>query len=53
MKLEVLSMDDQDDGSAIITVDMDREMLRALARIGLLKLLEEEAKRVIDSAGES
>lgn len=48
MKIEVLGMQDMDDGSSLMTVDMDREMLVAMAKIGLLRTLTDAADRVND-----
>lgn len=47
MKLEVLNIVAEDDGSALMTVDMDNELLVALAKIGLLKVLTDAAEKTI------
>lgn len=41
-------IEEQEDGSAIITVDVSYEMLKVFAEIGFLKVLEEAAKKVLD-----
>ena len=47
MKIEVLGMQDMDDGSSLMTVDMDREALVALAKVGLLKALTDATADVL------
>lgn len=47
MTLKVLDVKDQEDGSAIISVDMDETTLKQLASIGLLKLISDAANEVI------
>ena len=47
MKFDVVEVSDKQDGGAVMTFDMDRETLVAFAKIGLLKVLTDEAERVI------
>ena len=47
MKFDVVEVSDTPDGGAFLTLDMDRETLVAFAKIGLLKVLTDEAERVI------
>lgn len=42
MKLEVLKIADQPDGSAIAEFEMDRQTLEAFARIGILHSIKEQ-----------
>ena len=53
MKIEVINIVDQDDGGAIVTVDMDGAMVRAMVKIGLLKVLIDSANAVIEEHGET
>lgn len=43
MKFEVIDIKDSEDGSAILTVDMDEDTLKRFASIGLLKVLKDAA----------
>jgi hypothetical protein len=47
MKFDVVSFKDNDDGSGTMVVDFDNEALIAFAKIGILKVLTDEAERVI------
>jgi len=47
--LEVLEIKDNDDGSAIITLDMDHETLKTFAGIGIIKALKDSAEEVINA----
>jgi hypothetical protein len=47
MKFDVVSFEDNDDGSGTMVVDFDNEALIAFAKIGILKVLTDEAERVI------
>jgi hypothetical protein len=47
MKFDVISFKDNDDGSGTMVVDFDNEALIAFAKIGILKVLTDEAERVI------
>lgn len=47
MQMDVIAIDDNDDGSATLTIDIDYETLKAFAKIGILKVLTDEANRVI------
>lgn len=49
MILEVLDIKDNDDGSAILTVDMDYETLKTFAGIGIIKALKDSAEEVINA----
>lgn len=49
MILEVLEIKDNDDGSAIITLDMDHETLKTFAGIGIIKALKDSAEEVINT----
>jgi hypothetical protein len=47
MKFDVVSFKDNPDGSGTMVVDFDNESLIAFAKIGILKVLTDEAERVI------
>jgi hypothetical protein len=47
--LRVLDIIDQPDGSAIVNFEMGRSALRTFAEVGLLKILTDEAKRVVQN----
>ena len=47
MKMDVVAVNVLDDGGAMMTVDMDAEMLVAMAKIGLLKVLTDAAEQSI------
>lgn len=47
MNIEVINIVDLDDGGAVMTVDLDREALLALAKSGLIKILVEAAEQTI------
>lgn len=47
MKIEVLEIVEQEDGGVIMSVDMDDEMIIAMAKIGLLKVLTDAAEASI------
>lgn len=47
MKFDVVSFKDNDDGSGTMVVDFDNEALITFAKIGILKVLTDEAERVI------
>lgn len=49
-KIEVVSFTENEDGSALVVFDMDKEALETFAKIGLLKVLTDEAKRVLDES---
>lgn len=54
MKIDVVAINVLDDGGAMMTVDMDDEMLVAMAKIGLLKVLTDAAEQSIkDHAAET
>ena len=48
MKLEVVDIKDNDDGSCTITLDMENEAIQKFASIGVLKALTDAAKEIID-----
>jgi hypothetical protein len=49
MILEVLNIEDNDDGSATLTVDMDQETLKKFASIGIIKVLKDNAEDIINN----
>lgn len=49
-KIEVVSFAENEDGSANVVFDMDKEALETFAKIGLLKVLTDEANRVLDES---
>lgn len=51
MELQVISIADEEDGGATLTLDMDRETLLAFAKVGIVKVLTDEANRVIEEHG--
>ena len=46
--IEILETKEHEDGSATFTFEMDHETTITFAKIGLLKVLTDEAKRVLD-----
>lgn len=44
-KVDVTDIVDQDDGSAVMSLELGREALKALAQIGLLKVVKEAAEQ--------
>lgn len=52
LHIEVLSFDDQPDGSAIVNFEMGKEAQKIFTEIGLLKVLTDTAKRTIDETEE-
>lgn len=51
MKIDVVAINVLDDGGAMMTVDMDDEMLVAMAKIGLLKVLTDATEQAIMDHG--
>jgi len=47
MKIDIVSVTDNEDGSGTMVVDFDQEALLAFARVGFLKVITDEAERVI------
>jgi hypothetical protein len=50
--INVLSVKDQPDGSAIVNFEMSKEAQKVFTEIGLLKVLTDTAKRVVDELEE-
>jgi len=50
MMLKVIDIKDQEDGSAIITVDMDKELTHFLIEYGLVSVLREAAEDTLSEA---
>jgi len=50
--IHIHDVEDQPDGSAIIDMEMGREALVQFAKIGILKVLADEAKRIINDSEE-
>ena len=48
MKMDVVAVNVLDDGGAMMIVDMDSDMLVAMAKIGLLKVLTDAAEQAIE-----
>jgi hypothetical protein len=46
MKFDVISFKDNPDGSGTMVIDFDNESLIAFAKIGILKVLTDEAERI-------
>lgn len=51
MKIDIISIVDNPDGSMTMTVDFDNESLVAFAKLGLMKTLTEQAERIIKEHG--
>lgn len=51
--IEVVSVKDEEDGSASIVFDMSPETLRIFAKQGLLTVLRDEAQRILKEHGKS
>jgi hypothetical protein len=49
-KIEVVSFVENEDGSANVVFDMDKEAVETFTKIGILKVLTDEAKRVLDES---
>lgn len=47
MKLDIVEIIDNDDGSCTVTFDMDQETLKIFAGIGINKVLLDSADKVI------
>ena len=47
MNIEVINVVDLDDGGAVMTVELDRETLVTMAKIGLMKVLTDAAEQTI------
>jgi hypothetical protein len=50
--IHIHDIEDQPDGSVIIDMEMGREALVQFAKIGILKVLGNEAKRIINDSEE-
>lgn len=50
MKLEVLVLEELEDGSAILEVEVDKEMKEFLIQEGLMRILLAEAEKVINES---
>lgn len=50
MQLEVLMLEELEDGSAILEVEMDKEMKEFLIQEGLMGILMAEAEKVINES---
>ena len=50
---EVISIDEEPDGSANIEINLSMEALVAFAKIGLQHVLETKAKEILDGVGYS
>jgi hypothetical protein len=48
MNMDITNISDNEDGSVTVTLDIDYESLKAFASIGILKVLSDEANRVIE-----
>lgn len=48
MRIEVIKVVDNEDGSATVEFDMDEDSLRVFAKIGVLKALSDAAKEAVD-----
>ncbi len=51
MNMDITNISDNEDGSVTVTLDIDYESLKAFASIGILKVLTDEANRVIEEHG--
>jgi hypothetical protein len=51
MNMDITNISDNEDGSVTVTLDIDYESLKAFASIGILKVLSDEANRVIEEHG--
>ena len=50
-KFDILDMQDCEDGSCIMTVNMDYDSLLLFAKIGMMKVFEDAANRAIEDHG--
>lgn len=46
--LEIVSIEDNDDGSATVVFDVDQETLKHFAGIGLLKIIRDSAEMILN-----
>lgn len=46
----IVDIKDNEDGSATVQIDMDYDTLIQFAKIGIMKVIEEGAKQVIEDA---
>jgi hypothetical protein len=53
VKIEVLEIEDVEDGGAIVTIQLDRESLLQFAKVGVVCCLIEAAEDVIEAAGKA
>jgi len=47
MQIEIIDIKEQEDGSAILTIDMCSDALKLFASIGLLKVLTDATEKVV------
>jgi hypothetical protein len=52
MNMDITNISDNEDGSVTVTLDIDYESLKTFAKIGILKVLSDEANRVIEEHGQ-
>lgn len=50
--LEIISIDEHEDGSATIVFDVDKQTLRHFAGIGLLKVIKDSADTILNEVVE-
>lgn len=50
--MDIINIEDQEDGSAIMSVNLSQEELVTFAKIGLLKVLTDSANDAIAEHGE-
>lgn len=53
MKIDIVNVVEQADGSAVVIADLDNEAIMILAEIGFNKLMADAAERVIKEKAES
>jgi len=53
MAIDIVDIKDNEDGSATLSVDMDEVTLKRLASIGLLKVITDAAKNIVDEYQEA
>jgi len=51
MKFDIVNIEDKDDGSVILTIDMDRETMLIFAEIGIMKTIIDAANGVVKNEG--
>lgn len=52
MKIDVKTITELEDGSNVMLLEMDDEMLEAMAKVGLMKVLTDAAAAAVEEHGD-